>query len=656
MPTISSVIKIVDEFSKPLKDLTDASKNAANSVADIVDKLIKEAEALKDIKDDQEKYKQSLRQFSAEYFNFSKIATSASGIIGQTVGAMSGLFSSINEQIEQTIDTLTTTNKLEAFWGKAGTSAKQYAKTLATELGQSQKVVTDLAAKAAFGGIGTDDFERAMRLADKIGKLKPGETTEGAASTILDNIKSGHDAGTIARLLGGGQMMERRLQRSGYERALRRGDVAKALEIAEKIAEQAGLTDEKYKKATNGLAENYQKINNTIEDIKEQLRETFVKYFEPIVKKIADLVSSNSFQRTVGAITAAVKRLGEITSGVAGFVIDHLHDIIVLLGSGFLVAKIGMVFVAVKKFGGLIVIFKQLATAVHAVGLAMKLAFLANPVTIVIGAVVGLGVAIGKATGKIASLGGALMALAKMAQNLFHDIGLIVDALVNDDPTEAFKKHNEDIRKTINDNLDKIRSLNEEMNSIVDLANSGSISIDDAMESINKMKAEREKLEKINEDLRKQQDQNFKEWRTTVEGLQFKGMEGVAEAAQMSNEAFVEKVTGAVSDLLNQKEKAEAARMGIFMKFAQQSVWLSKYIAQKNEKIATNSDQIRESLTQEEELSWMKAFSDRQIMSSYSSMTSNIRNVTINGVSEAGVTEFGRRSVSAMPPRARSTR
>ena len=70
------------------------------------------------------------------------------------------------------------------------------------------------------------------------------------------------------------------------------------------------------------------------------------------------------------------------------------------------------------------------------------------------------------------------------------------------------------------------------------------------------------------------------------------------------------------------------------------------------EGIETANDQLKKMNEQEEELRWMKAFSDRQITSHYNSMTSYTRNVNINGMSQAGIVEMGRRSLSAIPSRA----
>ena len=66
-----------------------------------------------------------------------------------------------------------------------------------------------------------------------------------------------------------------------------------------------------------------------------------------------------------------------------------------------------------------------------------------------------------------------------------------------------------------------------------------------------------------------------------------------------------------------------------------QNSWLRSAI-DKTEKwakgINDSNNKIKELMSQEEELRWLKAFSDRQIMQSYNSQTSMTRNITMNGV------------------------
>ena len=71
-----------------------------------------------------------------------------------------------------------------------------------------------------------------------------------------------------------------------------------------------------------------------------------------------------------------------------------------------------------------------------------------------------------------------------------------------------------------------------------------------------------------------------------------------------------------------------------------QNSWLRSAI-EKTERwqkgVKDDMGKIRDVMSQEEELRWLKAFSDRQIMSNYTYQTSTTRNVTISGASQAAV-------------------
>jgi hypothetical protein len=84
--------------------------------------------------------------------------------------------------------------------------------------------------------------------------------------------------------------------------------------------------------------------------------------------------------------------------------------------------------------------------------------------------------------------------------------------------------------------------------------------------------------------------------------------------------------------------------------------WLKKLFKQNEEQtkeqkgIKSDSSKIRQMQEQEEELKWLKLFSDRQIMSSINNSTSNSRTLIQNGVPAAVMSESSRR-ISTMPSR-----
>ena len=653
MPDIRSTIEIVDEFSKPLKDLTDGTLDAITGTKALVEALTNESEKLKDAKEDQEKYARQLKFLREEYFSFSKVAEGVINVFKSTASVFSNVFGEMKSVIETAMEDIEITDKMNALWDGAGKVAKDRAYKLANELGQSQRMVTGLAAKAAFEGIGTADFERMMRLADRVAKLKPGETTEGAANTLLDNIKRGHDAGSISSLLGGGQKMERDLRRSGYERALRRGDVSKALEIAEKVAKQAGLTDERYKKASKSLSQNYARIGNTIENVKQRLREIMSRYLEPIMQKIADTLESEKFQRVASIIEGVAKKAMSVVSGVFDFVSEHIYGVGLALGTIFVASKVQPFLGMVTKIVPALLSVKK---GILAIGTAMKLAFIANPVGIVIGAIAGLGLAIGKATGKVASLGGALSALAKMVEVLFYNISLIVDEIVNAEERkeriEEFSSKNKDIVDAISETEKEIVERTNLLNNMANAINARHTGMTgEESKEFERLTSERNKLFAERDRLLSEQKQNFTDWENFVKPG-FRGMDEVADAAQKANEEFVDDLLGGIDSIINKKDKREQQRHNFFMNWANKQSWMQSYIAKIENGIATNTDKIREYNEREEELRWLKTFSDRQIMSSISNSTSNVQNNTFNRMSDQGYIERAR-SLSARGTRAK---
>jgi cysteinyl-tRNA synthetase len=66
----------------------------------------------------------------------------------------------------------------------------------------------------------------------------------------------------------------------------------------------------------------------------------------------------------------------------------------------------------------------------------------------------------------------------------------------------------------------------------------------------------------------------------------------------------------------------------------------------------TSSDYLKQMNEQEEELRWLKAFSDRQIIDRYNQSTSNTRNVNIYGASPNAVNHAAMLNASRFPPKA----
>lgn len=560
-------------------------------------------------------------------------------------------FNALMESIGKSIDEINIGDKLSASFGEAGDVAKKRAYELANEIGESATMVSELAMKAGQEGIGTEHFERMMKLADKVGKLRQGETTESAANTLMSNIKSGHDASSIAQLYGGGEKMERQLRNAGYERALNRGDLDKALEIAEQIAEQAGLTDENYNKATNNLSQNYKKITNTIDNVKKRLAETFNRTFAPTIEKIKKLLESNTFKTVVNVADWLMEKLGKFLNWFAESAVDNIHIIGVLLGVGivskvmFLLPKLKMIIVLAAKLRGpvgwiirgLTKVVGKLVSIIAKQGImalktkALAALKIAGPWVAAGAAVAGITYGIYKLTGTTKTftgwLKGVLAAAFTGAKNVFTNVFIFFDRIADYIKAlpELFKAASEDIANELDHAINK---------------------------ALGKKKIKYEMVSK--EELAKMSDEEKKGLVQNGYGYTFRKIELGDEYISKTDEILdkIHENQMKYIDVTEGMEEAYETEGASTVEWLKKLFNLNKEELNEQKGIASNTDQIKKFNEQEEELAWMKAFSNRQIMSGYSSMTTNNRTINMNGVSQNTMAEAYRRNRSTVPARA----
>lgn len=571
----------------------------------------------------------------------------------------------VNKIVGENIDALNLEDKLVAMWGDAGKGANQRMYRLANELGENASELMQAAAKAASGGIGTDDFEDIYRFADKIAKLNPGDSTADVAQTLLQSIRNGHDAESITGLLGGGDLMTRELRRKGYERKLNHGDLQGALNIAKQVAEAAGYTQEKYEKAGQSLSNDFKYINNVSENIKKRLHEIYARNFEPIVHKIANLMRSEKFQSFIKIVEAIVNKIGKFVSNLIEGLIDN-WEILAFMISSLVVSKvllIGKLIGVAFKFRGIIgtvikalisLVFRFKGLIMGMVGLNVQVGKLnvASIVTaskyLLIGAIA-YGIyktftwitdEIEKATGKTVSWKGVLAGLIKSGQNGFQRLFTII----GNKYTELMRRYHADMiilkRQKYEEEKAEVEKWKEAQKNIIH----GTFDpLVDSLKNSGDKEAYREAYDQRYELLLGIEKQGLAKLQPTLDELnehiaalnehqyvQFEDLDkGVAEAVESEGKTLIDE----------------------FSKWFNQILGVSKDI---DGGIEGNHKALMKLTEQEEELRWLKAFSDRQIMSRYGYNTSNTynRSVTFNGMSKASMDAHAR-SYAAFPHGAR---
>ena len=606
----------------------------------------------------------------AKMFGAMLIQNIAFGMLNKLKDSITSVFYSSRDAIMNSIDDITLTDKFTSMYGERGIAAQRRSYLLANDLGEDATMVGEMSARAAYQGIGTNSFERVMRLADRIGKLQMGMTTEGAANELLSNIKSGHDAGTIAQMLGGGQMMERQLRNAGYERALNRGDIGKALEIAEKFAEQAGLTDERYEAASNTMSQDFKKVNNIITNIKKHLSEIYVQMLAPVVKKVKELLESPKFQFVLGIIEKGVKFVGKLVSDFMVKFIDNIHIIGILLGVGliskfylmfrslkgtlFMFSAVKGVVIGIAKFLGLQGVAGALAK-LTAKQLLLSTLKMVGPWVAVGAAITGITYAVYKLSGTTKTFGEWLKEkLDLVSRSLAATYRILQNVFTN---TIIFFKNIEaylfELPTIINALFDDIF---ENIEILIKKANGQKIQP--------KIYIDKKEYESMSEEAKKALGKVMIE-RSSVAGVD--GKHGVQERYfYYGNENdFVR--SNKTLEVLNRIQKDNnihyisvwtGAEKAFNEGWASTVEWLKKLFHQGEEQskeqqgIADDTGKIRQFNEQEEELKWLKAFSDRQIMSYYGNKTSNNTNtVNLNNPSPALQAEITRRTLKSIPHR-----
>lgn len=570
------------------------------------------------------------------------------------------------------------TSDITELFDEAGANAHAAALELANEIGADAGMIANKAQEAAFKGIGTKSFERITKLADKVTKLSTGENLESVIYTLMNNVKEGHDAETLARTLGGGDVMARKLKSAGYERALNRGDLSKALDIAEKIAEKSGLTEERYKKASNTLSQNYIKIQNIIKNIRSDLDASMTGEFAGTIEKLKNFLESDTAKRIVGGFKVLVEYLANSFAKSLEFVLDNLS----VLPSIVLAGIIGKMYVISKSTianlkilgatkGILVWITSKLglqkvsdlikdctAKSIRQFIVQKSIAGLklAAPWIAVSAAIAGAlyGAYALSDTSKTFSgwLKGIVAAFLQLLGNIGENIGTFFVNLENE-PEIMFWKIVKVVNKAILFINTKVGELFDWIQNgiddlLPDFMKSGSI-VHDITGSLtgplgglfNGLRGFQKGSNKLLREGVLKEDEKLKKLLSKPNSLidYKKSDEGVADAYDSEGQTYLKYLDKISNELGKWGGLSEKLK-----KIGEEGFKLLTGVAD-------DTDSIRKFNEQEEDLRWLKAFSDRQIMSSYNSMTSNTRNVTINGMSQAGLAEMGRRNIATLPSR-----
>lgn len=214
---------------------------------------------------------------------------------------------------------------------EAGEELSEFAKESARLTGRSQGDIMRTAMQWRRTGVGGQEIMDLTKMADRFANLNGREYTE-VANVLNDAIKS-HSASGLADLLGGGEGVERRLQRAGVERALRRGDVQTAMQKFSSVADTFGFTQEQADKMGNTVDRQVERITNRVKDKFTNLFAGIVERAAPYINKFLDWLDGEDvtmFLNLVGnGITSVINLVGELVDAVGNAwdeLFGYMHD------------------------------------------------------------------------------------------------------------------------------------------------------------------------------------------------------------------------------------------------------------------------------------------------------------------------------------------
>ena len=270
-------------------------------------------------------------------------------------------FTRIAEPVKQALDDIAQKQRVIAMFGKeAGDAFNIFANRAARELGRVEGEVRKAGLKWQKVGIGGENIMELTKLADRFANLNPDKSFEEIADTFRDAIRN-KDVSGLAELLGGGEAIELKLQRSGVERRLRRGDIAGALGQFKKVADAFDMTQAKADQMGNTIDKKLAKIANIGRNYITDMFSDIVAKAEPYINKILNWLQSKEVQGALEQIKSFVSKIADAFFSVGYYAFKAVSSVarFIYANKGIILAVAGVIafnkaLFALKAAGGVI--------------------------------------------------------------------------------------------------------------------------------------------------------------------------------------------------------------------------------------------------------------------------------------------------------------
>lgn len=291
MADISVEFSVVDRFSEAMNKFSEMVEKCSGGVEDLSHTANETSEKIDKISNSSTVASTGFKGFGASMM-----------VLNQALQA----FQRIAEPVKQALDDIATKQRVVIMFGtEAGRAFNRFAESAAMSLGRVEGEIRKAGLKWQRIGIGGKNIMELTKLADRFANLNPDRSFEDIAETFKDAIKS-KDVGGLAELLGGGEGIERKLQRAGVERMMRSGNISGALEKFKEVADSFDYTQEKADQMGMTIDRKLQKIANIGRNYITDMFSDIVAKAEPYVNKILEWLQSKDVQDALAKVNHIV--------------------------------------------------------------------------------------------------------------------------------------------------------------------------------------------------------------------------------------------------------------------------------------------------------------------------------------------------------------
>lgn len=237
----------------------------------------------------------------------------------------------------------------------------------------------------------TNQMNRMQSLGARLASITPNMTVAEGMNAVNSAMYNRSGTGLINQF----GLNANRSDRHQVDILLQQGRLDEALDIIERLSEQAGATEKSLNNMLDSPLIRIQRFQAQLDNIKKTIGDELLNALMPVIDAFDRLFKSEQFQGFVSIIGNVFKVLGQTVADVVNYIVDNWDRISqaikrVLPYLGIALGLLGLYKVLMITIPPILLAVKGAIALVTAAQMGLNAAMMANPVGLVIAAVVGL--------------------------------------------------------------------------------------------------------------------------------------------------------------------------------------------------------------------------------------------------------------------------